>query len=92
MIEREEFERKSAELIEKTSTDIAKFRDMFNASVEGMLRMMLLMLYIKTTLPGMFENVDEAGQMAAIWLALGSPEDGVAAIEEMLRNVKGTQH
>lgn len=51
MIEREEFERRSSELIEKTSTDIANFRAMFDASTEGMIRMMLVLWYVKTTLP-----------------------------------------
>lgn len=92
MIEREEFERRSSELIEKTSTDIANFRAMFDASTEGMIRMMLVLWYVKTTVPDIFDQCGEAGKLTAMWLALGSPEDGVAAIEEMLRNVEGTQH
>ena len=93
MIEREEFERRSAELIEKTSTDIANFRAMFDASTEGMIRMMLLLWYVKTTLPGIFDHVDEAGKMTALWLAIGSPEDQNSDIfTEMLREFEGTKH
>ena len=92
MIEREEFERRSSELIEKTSKDISNFRAMFDASTEGMIRMMLLLWYVKTTLPGIFNYVDEAGQMTAIWLALGSPEDRDSDIfTEMLREFEGTK-
>jgi hypothetical protein len=92
MIEREEYERRSSELIKKASGDLINFRKMFDASTEGMIRMMLLLLYLKTTLPGIFNSIDDTSKLAAVWLALDSLEDSEAEIfAQMLREYEGTK-
>lgn len=89
---REEYDQKVAELADKVEADISSFKKMFDASAEGMIRMMLLMWFLKKTLPDIFNHVDDAGAMAGVWLTMGSPECEEQVTIEMLRRLEGIKH
>jgi hypothetical protein len=94
MIAPKEFQSRVEVLVGKLAQDVAAFRAIFPPTVEGCIRVMLLMVYIKETLPEMFDQIDEAKSIAALWLAMDSPDESdpfKELLDQMLRDLEGTK-